>query len=117
MHQFTKHKNYKDFNLNSFSKKFNNNKILDQSSLEDAVQVFNEEMEKTIDIIVPLEEKKRNRRDKTNHGILVNYLNKEKLSETGKEHTSHIERITTRKHLPGNKKDTIEWLTTKNITW
>ena len=56
-HQSTKHRNYKDFSLNSFSQKFNNNKILDQSSLEDAVQVFNEEMEKTLGIIAPLEKK------------------------------------------------------------
>ena len=31
-HKSTKHRNYKDFSLNSFSQKFNNNKILDQSS-------------------------------------------------------------------------------------
>ena len=44
--QSTKHRNYRDFNLNNFSQVFNNNKILDQSSLEEAVQAFNEEMEK-----------------------------------------------------------------------
>ena len=48
--------------MNSFLQKFKNNKILDQSSLEDAVQVFNEEMEKTLDIIAPLEEKKKSKR-------------------------------------------------------
>ena len=37
-HQATKHRNYRDFNLNNFSQVFNNNKILDQSSLEEAVQ-------------------------------------------------------------------------------
>ena len=47
-YQSTKHRNYNDFSLNSFSQKLNNNKVLDQSSLEDAVQVFNEEMEKTL---------------------------------------------------------------------
>ena len=36
--QSTKHRNYKDLNLNNFSQVFNNSKILDQSSLEDAVQ-------------------------------------------------------------------------------
>ena len=45
-HQSTKQRNYRDFNLNNFSQVFNNNKILDQSSLEEAVQVFNKEMEK-----------------------------------------------------------------------
>ena len=45
-HQSTKHRNYIDFNLNNFSQVFNNNKILNQSSLEEAVQAFNEEMEK-----------------------------------------------------------------------
>ena len=44
--QSTKHRNYRDFNLNSFSQVFINNKILDQSSLEEAVQAFNKEMEK-----------------------------------------------------------------------
>ena len=38
-HQSTKHQNYKDFSLYSFLQEFNSNKILDQSSLEDAVQV------------------------------------------------------------------------------
>ena len=74
--QSTKHRNYKDFNLNNFSQVFNNSKILDQSSLEDVVQAFNEEMEKPLDKIAPIEEK-RNLRDKTSHGILVNYLNKD----------------------------------------
>ena len=45
--QSTKHRNYIDFNLNNFSQVFNNNKILDQSSLEEAVQAVNKEMEKT----------------------------------------------------------------------
>ena len=45
MHWTTKHRNYKDFSLNSFSQKFNN-KILEQSSLENAAQVFNEEIKK-----------------------------------------------------------------------
>ena len=44
--QSTKHRNYRDFNLNNFSQVFNNNKILDQSSLEEAVQAFNKEIEK-----------------------------------------------------------------------
>ena len=44
-YQSTKHRNYKDFNLNNFSQVFNNSKILDQSSLEDALQALNEEME------------------------------------------------------------------------
>ena len=46
--QSTKHRNYRDFNLNNFSEVFNNNKILDQSSLEEAMQAFNEEMGKTL---------------------------------------------------------------------
>ena len=45
-HQSTKHRNYRDFTLNNFSQVFNSNKILDQSSLEEAVQAFNKEMEK-----------------------------------------------------------------------
>ena len=44
--QSTKHRNCKYINLNNFSQVFNNSKILDQSSLEDAVQAFNDEMEK-----------------------------------------------------------------------
>ena len=60
--QSTKHKNYTDFNLNNFSQVFNNSKILDQSSLEDAVQAFNEELEKTLDKIAPIEEKKEPKR-------------------------------------------------------
>ena len=44
--QSTKHRNYKDFNLNNFSQVFNISKILELSSLEDAVQAFHEEMEK-----------------------------------------------------------------------
>ena len=63
-HQSTKHRNYRDFNLNNFSQVFNNSKILDQSSLDDAVQAFNEEMEKTLDKIAPIEEKKEPKRQK-----------------------------------------------------
>ena len=36
-HQPTKHRNYKEFNLNSFTQEFNNNRIPKQSSLKDAV--------------------------------------------------------------------------------
>ena len=36
-----------------------NNRILQQSSLKDAVQIINEEMEKTLDIIAPHEENKK----------------------------------------------------------
>ena len=61
-HQSARHRNYKEFNLNSFSQEFNNNKILEQSSLKDAVWEFNEEMERTLDIIAPLEEKKKLKR-------------------------------------------------------
>ena len=53
-HQSTKHRNYRDFSMNNFSQVFNN-KILDQSSLEEAVQAFNEEMEKTLGKIIPKE--------------------------------------------------------------
>ena len=41
---------------------FNHNRMLDQSSLKDAVQIFNEEMERTLDIIAPLEENKKPKR-------------------------------------------------------
>ena len=41
---------------------FNNSKLLDQSSLEDAVQAFNEEMEKTLNKIAQIEEKKEPKR-------------------------------------------------------
>ena len=58
----TKHRNYRDFNLNNFSQVFNNNKILDQSSLKEAVQAFNEEMEKTLDKIALKEERKEHKR-------------------------------------------------------
>ena len=51
---------------------FNNNRILQESSLKDAVQIFNEEMERTLDIIASLDEK-RSLREKTSHCILVNY--------------------------------------------
>ena len=107
MCQSTKHRNYKDFNLNNFSQVFNNSKILDHSSLEDAVQAFNEEMEKTLDKIAPIEER-RNLRDKTSHGIQVIYSKKERSSETEKEHTLHIEKVNTAKHLPENETDTIK---------
>ena len=70
--------------MNNFSQVFNN-KILDQSSLEEAVQAFNEEMEKTLDKIALKEEKMNIKRQ--NNGILANYLNKEKLSEIEKEET------------------------------
>ena len=56
------HRNYRDFNLNNFSQVFNNNKILDQPSLDKAVQVFNEEMERTLNKIVPKVEKKEHKR-------------------------------------------------------
>ena len=36
-HQYTRCRNDKKFNLNSFIQEFNNNRILEQSSLEDAV--------------------------------------------------------------------------------
>ena len=36
-HQSARHRNYKEFNLNSFMQEFNNNRILEQSSLKDAV--------------------------------------------------------------------------------
>ena len=104
--QSTKHRNYRDFNLNNFSQVFNNSKILDQSSLEDAVQAFNEEMEKILGKIAPIEEK-RNLRDKTSHGILANYPNREK-SEIKKEHTWHIEKINTGRHIPWNETDTMK---------
>ena len=45
-HQSARHRNYKEFNLNSFMQEFNNNRILEQSSLKDAVWIFNEEMER-----------------------------------------------------------------------
>ena len=48
--------------MNNFSQVFNNNKILDQSSLEEAVQAFNEEMETTLDKIAPKEEKREHKR-------------------------------------------------------
>ena len=56
--QSTKHRNCKDFNLNNLSQVFNSSKILDQSSLEDAVQAFIEKIIKTLDKIAPIEEKK-----------------------------------------------------------
>ena len=56
--QATKHRNYRDFNLNNFLQVFNKSKILDHSSHEDAVQEFNKEMEKSLDKIAPIEEKK-----------------------------------------------------------
>ena len=68
--------------------------------------MFNEEIEKTLDIIVPLEEKKRNWRQ--NKPWYTSQLLKEKSSETGKEHKLHVERINTGKHLPGNETDTTE---------
>ena len=61
-HQSTMHRNYRDFNLNNFSQVFNNNKILDQPSLDKAVQVFNEEMERTLDNRPLKEEKKEHKR-------------------------------------------------------
>ena len=61
-HQSTKHGNYRDFYLNNFSQVFNNNKILEQSSLEETVQTFNEEMEKTLDKIALKEEKRDHKR-------------------------------------------------------
>ena len=57
-HQSARHRNYKKINLISFMQEFNNNRILEQSSLKDAVQIFNEEMERTLDIIAPLEDTK-----------------------------------------------------------
>ena len=71
-HQSTKHRNYKKFNLNSSMQEFNYHRILEQSSLKDAVQIFSEEMERTLDIIAPLEEK-RSLKEKTSHCILLNY--------------------------------------------
>ena len=56
------HRNYRDFNLNNFSQVFNNNEILDQPSLDKVVQVFNEEMERTLDKIALKEEKKEHKR-------------------------------------------------------
>ena len=55
-HQYTRHRNHKEFNLNSFRQLFNNNTILEQSSLKDAIWVFNEEIETALDVIAPLEE-------------------------------------------------------------
>ena len=63
-HQSTRHKNYKEFNLNSFMQVFSNNRIVKQSSIYDAVQVFIEEMERTLDIIATLEGKKKPKRRK-----------------------------------------------------
>ena len=60
--QSTNHRNYRDFNLNNFSQVFNNNKLLDQSSLGEALQAFNEEMEKNPDKIAPKEGKKEHKR-------------------------------------------------------
>ena len=61
-HQSTMHRNYRDFNLNNFSQVFNNNKILNQPSLDEAVQIFNEEMERTLDEIAPKEKKREQKR-------------------------------------------------------
>ena len=64
-------------------------------------------MERTLDIIVPLEEKQKPKR-KTNCGTLANYYNKGKLSETGKEPTSNIKKTTTGRHLLESETDTTE---------
>ena len=61
-HQPTKHRNYKEFNINNFTQELNNNRILKQSSLKGAVQIFSEEMKRTLDIITPLEEKRKLKR-------------------------------------------------------
>ena len=60
--QSTMYRNHRDFNLNNFSQVFNNNKILDQPSLDKAMEVFNKEMERTLDKIAPKEEKKEHKR-------------------------------------------------------
>ena len=56
------YRNYRDFNLNNFSQLFNNDKILNQPSLDEAVWIFNEEMERTLDEIAPKEKKREHKR-------------------------------------------------------
>ena len=84
-HQSTKHRNYRDFNLNNFSQVFNNNKILDQSSLEEAGQAFNEEMEKTLDKIA-LKEKKRKHKRQNKQWYTSQLLEQRKIVRN-EEHT------------------------------
>ena len=71
--QSTKHRSFKEFNLDSFMQEFNNNRILQQSSLKDVVQVFNEEIERTLDIIAPLEEKKKTEENKKKQAMVTHY--------------------------------------------
>ena len=77
-HPSTNTWDYRDFNLNNFSKVFNNNKILDQSSLEKAVQAFNEEMEKTLDKI-PLKEEKKEHKRQNKQGYTSQLLKQRKI--------------------------------------
>ena len=85
-HQSTMHMNYKDFNLNNISQAFNNNEILGQPSLDKAVQVFNKEMERTLDKIVPKEEKKEHKRQ-YKQWFTSHLLKQRKIVRIKKEHT------------------------------
>ena len=59
-----RHRNFKAFNLEAFTCEFNNNRILQQTVLEVAYNIFTQELTRILDKIAPIEEKKPKRRNR-----------------------------------------------------
>ena len=53
-----RHRHFKAFDIEAFTSKFNNNRILQQTALEAAYNEFTQEPTRTLDNIKPIEEKK-----------------------------------------------------------
>ena len=60
----TRHRNFKAFNLETFTSKLNNNRMLQQTALEVAHNEFTPELTRTLDKIAPIEVKNPKRRNK-----------------------------------------------------
>ena len=71
----SRHRNFKAFNLKTFTKEFNNDRILQQTSLENAYNEFTQELTTTLHKIAPMG---KNQKEEIDHGTLMNYYNKEK---------------------------------------
>ena len=58
-----RHRNFKAFNLEAFTSEFNNNRILQQTVLEVAYNIFTQELTRILDKIALIEEKKTKKKE------------------------------------------------------
>ena len=55
----SRHRNFKAFNLKTFTKEFDSNRILQQTSLENAYNKFTQQLTRTLDKIEPIEDNEK----------------------------------------------------------